>query len=68
MLNITPGGLGTVELGSYGALKLMGVPDSKIMVFIVGQRILISCIVVVFALLSHLIFLIGSKLRRAEVR
>lgn len=68
MLNITPGGLGIVELGSYGALKFMGVPESKIMVFVVGQRILLSCIIIGLALMNHLVYIIGSSLRRVEAR
>jgi len=67
MLNITPGGLGIVEMGSYGALKLMGVPDAKIMVFVVGQRILLSCITIGLALMNHLIFILGSRLGKEAI-
>jgi uncharacterized membrane protein YbhN (UPF0104 family) len=68
MLNITPGGLGIVEMGSYGALKFMGVPEPKIMVFVVGQRILVSGMTIGFALLNHLVFIIGLRLRGTETR
>jgi len=61
MLNITPGGLGVVEMGSYGALMLMGVSESKAMVFVVGQRILLSCITISLALASHFIFFMRSR-------
>jgi uncharacterized protein (TIRG00374 family) len=68
MLNITPGGLGIVEMGSYGALKFMEVPDSKIMVFVIGQRILLFCITIGLALMNHLVFLIGSRLGRVKAQ
>jgi uncharacterized protein (TIRG00374 family) len=68
MLNITPGGLGIVEMGSYGALKLMEVPESKIMVFVIGQRILLFCITIGLALMNHLVFLIGSRLGRVKAQ
>lgn len=61
MLNVTPGGLGIVELGSYGALMLMGVPDSKIMLFVVGQRILLTLITLSLPLMVRLIPF-GSRL------
>jgi uncharacterized protein (TIRG00374 family) len=67
MLNITPGGLGIVEIGSYGALKLMEVPEAKIMVFVVGQRILLSCITISLALMNHLIFFVRTRLRKEEI-
>jgi len=56
MLNITPGGLGVIEIGSYGALILMGVPESKIMLFVVAQRVLITIFTVGLALMNYLIF------------
>lgn len=68
MVNITPGGLGLVEMGSYGALMVMGVPESKIMVFVVGQRILLLCITIGLALMNHLVFIVGSRLGRVQVR
>jgi len=61
MLNVTPGGLGVVEMGSYGALILMGVSESKGMVFVVGQRILLSCITISLALAIHFIFFMRSR-------
>jgi len=61
MLNITPGGLGVVEMGSYGALMLMKVSESKAMVFVVGQRILLSCITISLTLMIHFIFFIKSR-------
>jgi uncharacterized protein (TIRG00374 family) len=66
MLNLTPGGLGLVEMGSYGALMAMGVPESETMVFVIGQRVLASSFTIGLALINHLIFLAGMKLRKRE--
>ncbi len=41
LINITPGGLGVVEMGTYGALYLMGVSSGQIILFVVGQRVLL---------------------------
>ena len=68
MLNLTPGGLGLVEVGSYGALMVMGVPESKIMVFVIGQRVLASFFTIGLALLNHLIFLAGTRLKEGEAK
>lgn len=38
-LNITPGGVGVIELGTYGALLLMGIPREQVLTFVVGQRV-----------------------------
>lgn len=64
LVNITPGGLGVVEASSYGALMLMGIPDSKNMLFIVGQRVILSCIVVSLALFGNLALYLKSGLMR----
>jgi uncharacterized protein (TIRG00374 family) len=42
LVNLTPGGLGVVEMTSYGALALIGAPDSKILLFLLVQRVVIS--------------------------
>jgi uncharacterized protein (TIRG00374 family) len=68
MLNITPGGLGVVEASSYGALKLMGVTEPRIMVFVVGQRILTYGITIAIALISYLLLTFRSKTGKVEVR
>jgi uncharacterized protein (TIRG00374 family) len=68
MFNLTPGGLGLVEMGSYGALMLMGVPESKIMVFVIGQRVLASVFTIGLALMSQLIFLAGTRLREGVAK
>lgn len=67
MVNLTPGGLGIVEVGSYGALKLMGVAESKIMVFVFGQRILTYGMTIAIALMSHLLFTFSSKIGKVEI-
>ena len=66
ILNLTPGGLGLVEMGSYGALLAMGVPESQIMVFVIGQRFLASFFTIGLALVNHLVFLAGVRLREGE--
>lgn len=68
MFNLTPGGLGLVEMSSYGALVVMGVPESKIMVFVIGQRVLASFFTIGLALMNHLIFLAETRLRGGEAR
>jgi uncharacterized protein (TIRG00374 family) len=68
MFNLTPGGLGLVEMGSYGALMLMGVPESKIMVFVIGQRVLASVFTIGLALMSQLIFLARTRLREGVAK
>jgi uncharacterized protein (TIRG00374 family) len=68
MFNLTPGGLGLVEMGSYGALMVMGVPESKIMVFVIGQRVLASFFTIGLALINHLVFIAGTRLRAGEAR
>ena len=33
IINVTPGGLGILEMGTYGALIFMGIPESQILLF-----------------------------------
>jgi uncharacterized membrane protein YbhN (UPF0104 family) len=56
-LNVTPGGLGIIEMGSYGALKIIGASHPEAVAFAVGQRILVSCIIVVIAVAINLLFI-----------
>ena len=44
-INVTPGGLGIIEMGSYGALKIIGASHPEAVAFAVGQRILVSFII-----------------------
>ena len=51
LLAFTPGGLGIYELGWYGVLTSMAVPDVHVSAFLVVQRVLTTLFVVVLALL-----------------
>ena len=64
LVNLTPGGLGVVEMGTYGALFLMGIPDSQILLFVFGQRILLFFIFLSLFVLSHLFYFIQSRWKR----
>jgi uncharacterized membrane protein YbhN (UPF0104 family) len=66
LINITPGGLGVVEMGTYGALYLMGVPNAQIVLFVVGQRVLIFFIFLSFFVLTRLFYFIQARWRRLE--
>jgi uncharacterized protein (TIRG00374 family) len=57
IFNVTPGGLGIIEMGSYGALKVVGASHPEAVVFAVGQRVLVSCVIVGLAALINLIVL-----------
>ncbi len=39
LINVTPGGFGVIEIGTYGALFFMGIPKSQALVFVLGQRV-----------------------------
>lgn len=62
-INITPGGLGVVEAGTYGALFLMGISKSQILLFVFGQRILLMATLLCLVLLNHLLYFVQSKWR-----
>jgi uncharacterized protein (TIRG00374 family) len=66
LINITPGGLGVVELGTYGALHLMGISQSQTLLFVIGQRILQFFIFIVLFVLNRLFYLMQSRWRRIE--
>jgi uncharacterized protein (TIRG00374 family) len=68
LINVTPGGLGVVEMGTYGALLLMGISKSQILVFVVGQRILLFAIFLIIFILSHLFFFIQSRWTSQRMR
>ena len=53
LINLTPAGLGVVELGTYGALLLMGISRAQILIFVLGQRILLSLMLVLNLAISH---------------
>jgi uncharacterized protein (TIRG00374 family) len=66
LINITPAGLGVTEMGTYGALFLMGIPKSQILIFVLGQRILLLSIILILFALNHLFYLIQSMWDRVE--
>ncbi len=61
LINITPAGLGVVEMGTYGALFLMGIHPSQILIFVIGQRILLTFMVLSLLVLVHLISFVHSR-------
>ncbi len=63
LVSLTPGGLGVVELGTYGALMLGGVAEERILLFVVGQRVIVSCTVVGTALAAHIATVVRTGLR-----
>lgn len=65
-ISITPGGLGVVEAGTYGALLVMGIPKSQILLFVFGQRILLIFTLLCLFFLNHLYYFFQSKWRKAE--
>lgn len=67
LINITPGGLGVVEMGTYGALFLMGVPQPQILVFVVGQRILLVLVFLSLFVLNRLFCLIRSRWEKKAI-
>jgi len=64
MINVTPAGLGVLEMGTYGALLIMGIPTSQILIFVIGQRILLFFVLLSLLVLNHLILYIPSLWRR----
>jgi uncharacterized protein (TIRG00374 family) len=63
LINVTPGGLGVVEFGSYGALSLMGIVESKILLFVIGQRVAVSLSYLLLALIVNPTVLVVSRLK-----
>lgn len=65
LLNITPAGLGVVELGTYGALALMGIEKTKIGTFVLGQRILDTAILLgIFIMTNVPVFMARFREKR----
>jgi len=65
IINVTPGGLGVLELGTYGALVLMGIPKFQILTFVVGQRILLISMSFALFFFIRIFFLFRPRLRQA---
>ncbi len=61
LINITPGGLGVVEMGTYGALFLMGIPKAQILVFVFGQRILLLVVFFSLFVLYRVFYFLRSR-------
>ncbi len=64
LVNVTPGGLGILEMGTYGALFFMGVTRSQILIFVLGQRILLFPMFLILLVLTHLFYFIQTRWRR----
>lgn len=62
-VNITPGGLGVLEAGTYGALLLLGISKSQILLFVFGQRILLIVTLLCLVLITHLLSFVQSRWR-----
>jgi uncharacterized protein (TIRG00374 family) len=54
---MTPGALGTLELGWYVGLSAAGVPDERIAPFLIAHRVLQSAFVLLYYALSYLLHL-----------
>lgn len=65
-INITPGGLGVMEIGSYGALKVIGASNPEAVVFVVGQRVLTFCTIIVLTVIINLLMITRTKNLRKE--
>jgi uncharacterized membrane protein YbhN (UPF0104 family) len=59
LINLTPAGLGVVELGTYGALLLMGISRAQILIFVIGQRVLLSLMLLLNLVISYAPPLLG---------
>jgi glycosyltransferase 2 family protein len=67
LVSVTPAGLGVLELGSWGALTLLHVPKEQILQFVVGQRILLTAVMLSVIVLNYIFFLITAKAKGDEV-
>jgi uncharacterized membrane protein YbhN (UPF0104 family) len=61
LIGITPANLGFLELGSWGALLLVNVPKDQILQFVLGQRILLTAVILFLFLSTHLLFLLRRR-------
>ena len=62
-INITPGGLGVVEAGTYGAPPPHGDFQITDPLFVFGQRFLLMATLLCLVLLNHLLYFVQSKWR-----
>ena len=52
LLTLTPGALGTFELGWYGVLALGGVKSETILAFLIGRRLYTAAFIPIWALVG----------------
>ncbi len=64
LINITPAGLGVIEMGTYGTLILMGLPKSQTLIFVLGQRALSFVVFPALFALTQLLCLIQLKWKK----
>lgn len=60
LINLTPANLGILEISSWGALLLIGIPREQILSFIIGQRILLTSVMFFIILLNHFFFFLKN--------
>lgn len=65
LINLTPANLGILELGSWGALLLIGIPKEQILSFVIGQRILLTSVMFFIILLNHFFFFLRNIFRKS---
>jgi len=61
LVNVTPAGLGVLELGSWGALLLIDLPRDQILRFVLGQRVLLTVVLLTLILVNQLFILWKGK-------
>lgn len=61
LLAFTPGGLGIYEAGWYAILQLGHAPEASIPIFLIGQRVLTALSIGVWALISHVVYVVRPK-------
>ncbi len=61
IINVTPASLGVLELGSWGALLLIDVPRDQILQFVLGQRVLLTVVLLSVILVNHLFMYLKSR-------
>jgi uncharacterized protein (TIRG00374 family) len=68
VLAVTPGALGTLELGWYVGLSAAGVPDDSIAPFLIAHRLLQSAFALVMYFFSYALHLAATFNARGSVR
>jgi len=65
VLAVTPGGLGLVDAGWYGVLRLAEVPHTEALTFVIAQRAYIFVFVLIWTGVSLVLSLRGKRWNRA---